>query len=926
MKSTTSTPFLCLIIIIKLCLNLNTVYAQDKVKYPTLHRISLEKGNKRTLLLLPPELNTVEISKLEVGEKYLINLNKDDVVNACNPEISMYDENNNKISFFSSFEFTAYSDKLTLNINPDCVNPYNSRLSVYLSIGHRGGTTHQESNINNNYNRGLPGPLVGSSGINVTDLITDILVGDPNIQVSNISSIGGPEQFGKFESGKSSIGMESGILITSGSCSLAGGPNESGGATGGGGGGSDPDLANISKGGPIFDAGGVQFDFIPVSSKLQFNYVFASEEYEEYTCSAFNDVFGLFLTDVDSTQNIALIPGTNISVGINTVNQGAVGSFGNIANCTLPLGSLSYSGFYVSNPSGSPDVQYDGFTKVLTAEATVIPCKKYHLKMVVGDAGDSVFDSGVFIEAKSLNTGSNYYTSVFTGNSQSDTLYESCNDGYIHFKRANNINFDEDIKIPINIDSNSTATEGVDYDNLPPFITIPAGEEEYVLPIHVHKDLIQEGIETIILNENNACSNGSNNITFYIKDTYAISIDTSESYICVNDSVGTISAKAVGGIGNYTYVWSNGSTNQSIQILTSDTLKYSVTVTDDCGRTASTELSVKTAQIPTAQIEGFGTLCPFASGQDLVYLNVKFTGFGPWNLNYFVNGIPQVPILNITSNPYILHATKPGNYTIESVEGKFGCVGPGVGVAVVDTTTLAMLTPVKIDTLFCFGDTIVINNQQISIPTTLDFLSQENNQCVHYHYNINYKKGLDTLANICTGGFINIANSNFSAGGYYVIHLPQVSGCDSIISLTILEHPVPVNLFDIAINKGSIFKGIKINNDTTIIEYYKTQFNCDSIVVTTVTVLTATQNQLSNNDIRISPNPANNQISISWAVPVPIKEWSIIDVLGFKVMTSNKEAVLPIIIDISSLTNGYYWWVGQNDKQKTAVSFIKMSK
>jgi len=48
--------------------------------------------------------------------------------------------------------------------------------------------------------------------------------------------------------------------------------------------------------------------------------------------------------------------------------------------------------------------QYDGFTKVLKANFYVEPFQKYHLKIAIGDAGDAIFDSGVFLEEGSFNS------------------------------------------------------------------------------------------------------------------------------------------------------------------------------------------------------------------------------------------------------------------------------------------------------------------------------------------------------------------------------------------------------------------------------------------------------------------------------------------------------------------------------------------
>ncbi|OOP55722.1 MAG: hypothetical protein AYP45_13160 [Candidatus Brocadia carolinensis] len=49
---------------------------------------------------------------------------------------------------------------------------------------------------------------------------------------------------------------------------------------------------------------------------MAFQYVFASEEYNEFVGAGFNDVFGFFVDGV----NIALIPSTTMPVAIDNVN------------------------------------------------------------------------------------------------------------------------------------------------------------------------------------------------------------------------------------------------------------------------------------------------------------------------------------------------------------------------------------------------------------------------------------------------------------------------------------------------------------------------------------------------------------------------------------------------------------------------------
>lgn len=179
----------------------------------------------------------------------------------------------------------------------------------------------------------------------------------------------GNGSIGFFNDGGSTIGINSGVILTSGLISLAPGPNNTSSATGPG------TLSSIS------------FDFVAVSPGISWNYVFASEEYEEYVGSGFNDFFRLELNGT----NLALIPGTSEQVRINNVNQ----------NLNTP--------FYVSNfpPAGtnSPfNIQYDGFTIPLTAQATGLTLgETYNVNFVVSDVGDAAWDSAVMIAANSIS-------------------------------------------------------------------------------------------------------------------------------------------------------------------------------------------------------------------------------------------------------------------------------------------------------------------------------------------------------------------------------------------------------------------------------------------------------------------------------------------------------------------------------------------
>jgi hypothetical protein len=206
------------------------------------------------------------------------------------------------------------------------------------------------------------------------------LVGS-GVTVSNITLQGGATQQGTFTGGiASGIGIANGVILTSGNANNAVGPNNSTETSSVTASGSDSSLAGLISQ-SINDANVLSFDFETTTGDLYFNYVFASEEYNEYVGS-FNDVFGFFVDGV----NIALIPGTSTPVSINNVNLGL--------NST----------YFNNNEGATFNIEYDGFTDVFTASILGLTSGKHNLKLAIADAGDSFLDSAVFLEAGSFSS------------------------------------------------------------------------------------------------------------------------------------------------------------------------------------------------------------------------------------------------------------------------------------------------------------------------------------------------------------------------------------------------------------------------------------------------------------------------------------------------------------------------------------------
>lgn len=226
-------------------------------------------------------------------------------------------------------------------------------------------------------------------GPSAQDMV-NALVGT-GVSVFNVQYAGATNASGLFCSGTGIIGFENGILLTSGSARGVIGPNNNNVSSTDNGLGGDPDLTALINGTPTFDAAVLQFDFIPDSDTVQFQYVFASEEYNVFV-NSFNDVFAFFVNGV----NQALIPGTTTAVSIDTINNGASSgvSTGPCMNCQ----------FFIDNVDGHLNLHVGGLTTVLTLTAPVLAHQVNHMKIGIADAGDHNLDSSVFIQAGSLRS------------------------------------------------------------------------------------------------------------------------------------------------------------------------------------------------------------------------------------------------------------------------------------------------------------------------------------------------------------------------------------------------------------------------------------------------------------------------------------------------------------------------------------------
>jgi len=257
----------------------------------------------------------------------------------------------------------------------------------------------------------LVGPAEGDfRGLNVQSLVTSPestgsllaaeLVGTGVTGFGNEQTSGGAG-LGVFEEGSYTIGLESGVIVSTGPVAGAMGPNLSETTSGIASGAGDLDL-DATTATTSVDSSSLEFDFQVDGtdpSHLFLQVVFASEEF----------------------TNDALINQDQLAVLVED-EFGAVFNMGviDVAGTPTPIDSTTVgpaSGLYTDNsPTNGGnflrELGFDGFSQVLTlstentdlGSVLMQPGRRYTMKIVVGDNATNELDSALFIGKNSLST------------------------------------------------------------------------------------------------------------------------------------------------------------------------------------------------------------------------------------------------------------------------------------------------------------------------------------------------------------------------------------------------------------------------------------------------------------------------------------------------------------------------------------------
>lgn len=505
-------------------------------------------------------------------------------------------------------------------------------------------------------------------------LVNNILLGG-GITASNIAYQGDSAQIGWFDAVNTNLGVDSGIVMCTGDIYALDPVN---------GGGfpiiantvTDPDLLNVANSVPpligqsftvssINDVAILEFEFIPTSDSLTFNYAFGSQEYFGFENTQYNDVFGFFLSGPGITGpyssptafpggsiNLAVVPGSTppLPITISSINS------------VTPINQQ----YFVPNQGTGLDTiaDADGFTTVLTARALVQCGETYHIRLAIADGSDQGLSSYVWLEAGS------FYSPPL------EIIDELGIDSTV-------------MEIPCNSSIMLTANGGLGatyewFDSLGTVIStdsaiVVASGTYWVTATSLGCPLVSDTLKVI----------QDDSPVFDLGVDYNIPCNTTT----IIDPVVT------GGRGtpHYTYLWSTGSVDSMVEVSQGT---YILEVDDGTGCYFKDTIVITEDPVPLTVVSGGGAICDDAS---LANVSFYFDGLLPWDLVY-TDGNTNYTITNIPTPNHTILSLVEGTYSIVESKDVNSCISDTLGSAQIIVNPLPQPVISPKDTTIYIGD------------------------------------------------------------------------------------------------------------------------------------------------------------------------------------------------------------------------------
>ena len=477
---------------------------------------------------------------------------------------------------------------------------------------------------------------------------------------------------GTFTVSGTLLSMTSGIVLTNGHSAACAGTEPALTSFNDGTAG-DPTFVTLGllpAGTNTFDACILEFNIVAVGDTLSFNYQFGSDEYRTAVCSGYNDAFGFFISGpgIVGTPNMALVPGTNLPVEINTVNNGVPGSSGGVlSNCTSVGAGSPFTSYYLDNTGGTL-LSYRGYTQKFRAFHAVTPCDTYHLKLAIVDAGNAIYDSGVFLEGGSLHTGAlhfNHADSIgSTINGIPHTIVKGCNSATLAIVSTPALPTNQTIHITYG----GTGVHGTDY-TAPDSVTLPATDTTISFTVS-GIPTPPAGTKTVTLYLSSICGVHMDSVTITILDTPSAHILTPDTSVCG----ASVLIRTTGTTG-LTYLWTPATSLSSATVpqptaTPTATTTYTMTATlpgSSCPPIVRT-VNIAVGSIGISMLTPDTTICIGNS------VNIMVNGSPTFTYNWTPpTGLNSTTVQNPIATPsvtttYTVTATLPGSGCGTSVQ------------------------------------------------------------------------------------------------------------------------------------------------------------------------------------------------------------------------------------------------------------------
>ena len=308
--------------------------------------------------------------------------------------------------------------------------------------------------------------------------------------------------------------------------------------------------------------------------------------------------------------------------------------------------------FFIDNSNYTTVSGMDGFTVKLKAKAQVQCGETYHIRLAIADAEDQALDSYVLFGEKSFLSPS---IDITNNQTNDDTTY---------------------LEIPCggDVDLECLVSNGTfDFQWFENGVLIP-GETNNSINVG-------PGIYSVEANELGGCS--------YFSDTIQVieaipTLTLGSDYESPCNSTTYIGATVYDGSPPFNYLWSNGSTGNTIEVSAGT---FDVMVTDDMGCIAYDTIVISSPQAPEGLVSGGGYACADGTQVDVVF---DFIGAPPYNFIYS-DGNQQYNLNGLNANQYILSTNIPGNYSLTSLDDA-NCNGIFTGSATIELKPLPVVT------------------------------------------------------------------------------------------------------------------------------------------------------------------------------------------------------------------------------------------